>query len=746
MVALKRFFHAEKGHGLLSAEPGDQDKGSRCPTMTDGQSAASSVVGSYPSPPHLTVSQSVDADQDTDNVEKYAGKSRDYLQARPLTSCSQAPSRTSSRLTGQVPRHIDLLDALFTSHRYQIESAKTLSPTTPYNEDIAERNMTKFLRGQSNANVYSRLVSALCQEDVASRNIDKGRKSGRSFPRLNRRAPADARDLSRTPSNPQSRKRDANGHNDSRRKDRLVAREESSRSVSHSLADEPDAVAREQWRRCNHYLRPQISEPNLSTESDVSETPVQNPVGHLGVPPAYKEGNRLSRLPMPDSPTIPIPPRRDKNTNESKLPPKSPPDRTSSLNSTNASPSSSPGSTPRRNIRDLSINTDLAARGKPGSRIAHRAIQPPTPSSLDPRQNPSIAEVMNSPLPAASPISASSFPVSNEKLAEMMDLFKQAHASAQAINTHTTFETLQDAIIREVNSHEAFRRVPVPEPGPPFTPAPTQDSFAGSSNSSSVSKPVLSRSVSAKEGGQLSKLIRRGSFTKGHKRNSESRKSISSVLPKGSDKLLRFAPGSTRRRRHTDAPLPSSGFFDADGSKQQATPSKQDNQVTYMDLLMHSSTNTNQSTPPHRVPARTSNPEPRNLSRSQSAMSLSTSQKVSDRTPSVYYLRAQSSTHDYHPNHIHGPVEDSDDEVIHLPSSSVETPRAQVHGIDKNNVQYVVNNSTPRDAYRLMNWPRKHRASDSSEESPIFSGTSSFPLPPLSRPGQQLRNSRSMDP
>ena len=744
MVALKRLFHVEKGPSLPSTEPGDQDNGSRCPTMTDGQSAASSV-GSYQSPPDLTVSQSVDVDQDTQNVEKRSGKSHDYLQARPLTSYSQAPSRTSSRLTGQAPRHIDLLDALFTSHRYQIESAKTLSPTTPYNEDIAERNMTKFLRGQSNAKVYSRLVSALFQEDVASRNIDKGCKSGRSFPRLNRRAPVDAHDISRSPSNPQSRKRNANGHSDLRRKDRLMPREESSRSVSHSVTDEPDAVAREQWKRCNHYLRPQMSEPNLSTESEVSETPVQNPVGHLGVPPAYKAGNRLSKSPMPDSPTIPIPPRRDRGANESKPSPKSPPGRTSSLNTTTAAPSGSPGSTPRRNIRDLSINTDLAARRKPASRIAHRAIQPPTPSSLDPRQNPSIAEVMNSPLPAASPITPSPLPVSNERLAEMMNMFKQVNASTQTINSHATFETLQDAIIREVNSHEAFRRVPVPERGPPFTPSPTQNSFARSSDISSVSKPVLSRSVSAKEGGQLSKLIKPGSFTKGHKRNPESRKSLSSVLPKGSDKLLRFTPGSTRRRRHTDAPIPSSGFFDADGSKQQATPSKQDAQVTYMDVLMRS-TNTNQSTPPFPIPTRTSNLESRNLPRSQSAISLSTTRKVSDRTPSVYCLRAQTSTHDRPRNHLYGHVEDSDDEVVHLPSCSVETPRVQVHGIDKNNVQYVVNNSTPRDAYRLMNWPQKRRGSDSSEESMIFSGTNSFPLPPLSRPSQQLRNSRSMDP
>lgn len=90
-------------------------------------------------------------------------------------------------------------------------------------------------------------------------------------------------------------------------------------------------------------------------------------------------------------------------------------------------------------------------------------------------------------------------------------------------------------------------------------------------------------------------------------------------------------------------------------------------------------------------------------------------------------------------------MEDSDDEVIHLPSS-VETPRAQVHGVDKNNVKYVVNNSTPSDAYRLMNWPQKRRSSDTSDESLMLPEANSFPLPPLSRQGQQLRISRSFDP
>lgn len=713
----------DKGPGLPSADPGDQDIGSRCPTMTDGQSATSSGGASFAAPPALSVSQSVD-DQDAHEIEKYRTEQRHNPQSRPVTSWSQAPSGTST------PRHIDLLEALFTSHRYQIESAKTLSPTTPYNEDIAERNMTRFLRGQPSASVYSRLVSALYQEDVASRNIDKGRKSGRSFPRLRSRSPG------HTPqSNPQGRRHDANGRPVSRGKGGQMAApaRKDARSVSHSLAEGSDTITQEQWRRCNHYLRPQMSEPNLSAEPDASRTPVvPNSIGHLGVPPAYKQGNRLSRSPVPDSPTIPIPSRRDKRKNGHNPDLRIPPDRTSSLNSANSSPSSSPASSSRRNIRDLSINTDVASRGKTASRIAHRAIQPPTPSALDAKQNPSIAEVMNNPLPEGTPTSISPAPIPSEKLAEMMDMFKQANVSTQATNSQATFESLQDTIVREVNSHEAFRRVPVPKPGPPFTPSPTRDTFARASN------PELRRSVSAKEG-QLAKLVRRGS-PKGHRRSSESRMSISSVLPKTSDKLFRFAPGSTRRRRHTDAPLPSAGFFDADSSKQQGGSPSQDNQVTYMDVLSRASNN---STPQRPNPNRSSSTDSRNLHRFQSTQSVP--KKSPERLPSVYYMRAQSSTSTHESRRLLH-VEDSDDEVIHLPSSN-ETRRPQVHGVDKNNVKYIVNNSTPSDAYRLMNWPQKcRRASNTSDESAILSETNSFPLPPRSTQGRQLRVSRSIDP
>ncbi|RMJ27537.1 hypothetical protein PHISP_01594 [Aspergillus sp. HF37] len=679
--------------------------------MTDGRSASSSVTMPYLPPRNLTVLQPED-------LEKRLGEPSDVPQSRPMTSWTQAPSRSSSRLAGHGTRHIDLVEALFTSHRYRIESARTMSPTSPYNEDIAERNMTRFLRTQPKASLYSRFVSALYQEDVANKNIAESRKSSHSLSRPSSRSRPN---MHGTPqSTPRSRKRNSGGHRDAQKRNSQLSRPVSQDGLHRPPVDESAAAAREQWRRRSHILRAQISEPNLSTENDASQVQaLSHSVGQLPALPAYN-GKRLSD--SLDNTAVPIPPRGVKNIYEHRALSKATPSRSSS-----PAPSTPSSSTPKRNARDLSINTDLATRGKATLRVSHRAIQPPTPGNQDMRQNPSIAEVMNSPVPEET-----AAPISTAKVDEIMDMFRQAYVPTQAetpnTNTQATFETLQDAIIREVNSHEAFQRVPIPAPGPPFTPSSTRDAFDRHSTLKPP-HPGLRRSISAKEG-QFTKLIRAGS-SKRHRRGSESRRSISGILPKSSDKLLRFAPGSARRRRHTDAPLPSAGFFDSDGSK-QGNPH---DQVTYMDLLMRSASQP--AFPPHD-PAR-------NLSGSQSTASLS--QKSPERMPSVYYMRAQTSASRESRTRFSASEKtlDDDDSIIHLPSA--ETPRAQVHGVDKNNVQYIVQNSTPSDAYRLMNWPQRRspQATESDDESPIFNETNSFPLPPVSRPGQQLRASRSME-
>lgn len=691
--------------------------------MTDGRSASPMATTSYSSPPNLTVSRPADMDRSTRKEKKRTGPPND-LTPRPVSSWSQAPSRTSSRLTTHDSRHIDLLEALFTSHRFRIESARTMSPTSPYNEDIAERNMTRFLQGQPKAGVYSRFISTLYQEDVANKNIAESRRGSRAFSRPSSRSRMSGNSAQSTP----QRKRDSRGY-DARRQDGQITRptsQEGLRSGPRPI-DESVAAAREQWRRRSNILRAQISEPNLAAERSVS-----NPAEQLTLPAAYRQGNKWSHSPAPDSPTIPIPPRGIKNMNEYRISK----DGANQYSWKSISPSSTPSSAPRRNVRDLSINTELAGRGRSIPKISHRAIQPPTPNGQDTRQNPSIAEVMNSPLPAGSPKPISSVAGSSDKVQEIMDMFKQAYVPARTPNSHSShsFESLQDAIIREVNSHEAFRHVPVPEAGPPFTPSPTRNTF---NMDPSPPTPMLSRSVSAKEG-QFSKLIRKSSFKRGHRRNSESRKSISTFIPKSSEKILRLAPSSSRRRRHTDAPLPSAGLFDAKRPAAVPVPERPE-QITYMDMLMQSARH--QPRNPSSGPD-TNTKSPKNLVSQPKSLSLNT-QNALDRIPSVYYMRAQASASR---NRLSTMTADTDDEIIHLPS--VETPRAQVHGTDKHNVKYIVENTSASNASRLMNWAKKGHQSETDDDSLVLNETDSFPLPPRTMSGRQhpqLRNSRSLD-
>ncbi|KAL4878882.1 hypothetical protein BJY04DRAFT_194798 [Aspergillus karnatakaensis] len=332
-----------------------------------------------------------------------------------------------------------------------------------------------------------------------------------------------------------------------------------------------------------------------------------------------------------------------------------------------------PRSGSKKNVLDLSINTELAARGRP-KKISHKAIQPPTPSSS--KLNPSIAEIMNSPLPVPTP-TPSPLPSSNHKVAEIMDMFRKAYASSQAISPHPTFETLQDAIIREINSHEAFSKVPVPEPGPPFTPSPSQGSFEKSS------PPKLSSSSSLKDG-QLSKLIRKSSQMK-HRRDSEARKSISTLNPN----TARRDSDPPSRRRHTDAPPPSPGFFNTLIPQHPTAPTES---VTYMDLLLQSA----------NAPT---------VKRNRTTSVSAGSGPSTTSTPSVLCMRAQttSSSNDS-PRSFAADTDDSD--IIHLPSIS-SIPRVQIHGVDENNVTFTAENTTPRNAQRLMNWPRRASRSTS---------------------------------
>lgn len=688
MALLKRLFQAEKGS---SANTADSDETRSPPTE---------AVNPLQRSLSLNPSRRLDADEQFKSIDKQFEELHDQMQTRPLSSRSHAPtSRASSRFTQRNPRHVDLLEALFSSHRYQVQIANALSPTTPFNEDIAERNMVRFLQGQPRTkNVYSRIISALYQEDVADRNIAKNRMNKRTISRSasSRSQPAAA----------------APGE--------VTQREIGSQSLT--LANEgkitpacsrPGSSSSSQPRS----LRAHKSAPTIMAEctNASGEQSVPNAGGYLDVPPAHKQGDQWSNTPLPDSPTLPVP-----MTQARKMGPsggRGTPEVTRSSPSTcsNAS-STSPRLNSKKNVRDLSINTELAARGKPKSRISHCAIQPPTPSNHDVKQNPSIAEVINSPLPLRTPTLMFPLPPSNQK-AEVVGMFKQAlNSSAVTISPHPTFETLQDAIVREINSHEAFRRVPVPavQAGPLFTPSPSQESF-DRDEISATRGPT--RSFSTKEM-QFSKLISRSSFKK-HKRGSE-RKSISTTTPAI---VFRRGSPSPRRRRHTDAPPPSQGLL---GVPQDRTPADNDEpkeQVTYMDILLRS-----QKSPPNSK--RRKSPEAiHGFGRTQSSGTLD-SYSFSDRsnpTPSVYYMRAQtSSSSSDGQNSIS--ADDSDEEIIQLPS--IATSGVQIQAVDENNVTYMMQNTTPRNAYRLMNWPRGTRRTISSRGSFVISANKSAHHPP----------------
>ncbi|GIJ89263.1 hypothetical protein Asppvi_008194 [Aspergillus pseudoviridinutans] len=701
MAILKRLFQAEKSS---SADAADSDEARGPPTQ---------AVNPLQRSLSLNTSRQLDADEHFQSIEKQFQELHAQMQARPLSSRSHTPScRASSRFTPRNPRHVDLLDALFSSHRYQMQIVSALSPTTPFNEDIAERNMVRFLQGQPRTKkAYTRIISALYQEDVADRNIAKNRTNKRTISRSasSRSQPAS------TPS----------GEVTQCEAGRQSLPWANGGKVTPS-SSRPGSSSSSQPRS----LRAHRSTPNITAEctNASGEQSAPNGGGYLDIPPAHKQGDQWSNTPLPDSPTLPVPMTQGRKMGSS--------GEKGTLEVTIRSPSTrsndsstSPRLNSKRNVRDLSINTELAARGKSTPRISHRAIQPPTPSNYDIKQNPSIAEVVNSPVSLLTPALMFPLPPSNQK-AEVMGMFKQAFNSpAGAISPHPTFETLQDAIVREINSHEAFRRVPVPETGPLFTPSPSQDTFDRDEISATRG---LIRSFSTKER-QFSKLISRGSLKK-HRRGSE-RKSISTTAPAT---LFRRGSASSRRRRHTDAPPPSPGFLDVkqDGTLDDNDQPRKQEQVTYMDILFRA-----QKSPPNSRGRRS--PEAvRGFGRTRSSGTLG-SCSFSDRsqpTPSVYYMRAQTCSSSSDGRNSFS-ADDSDEEIIQLPSTA--TSRIQIQAVDDNNVTYMMENTTPRNAYRLMNWPHGTHRALSSRGSSVMSANKSAHNSP--RHEHLIRSTRSVE-
>lgn len=737
MVALKKLFQQERSPSRPSTSPGLGGKGSdgRFTGADSNQVEPGQLSPGLPSPglysPGLRASQCMDVAHHFEQIEKQFEHLHQHLSTeRPLSSQSHVPPGVSDcfgvpRL--QNSRHIDLIDAIASSYQRQPPEPSpqyASLPSSPYNEDVAERNMTRFLRIQhQNGSARSRILSALYQEDVADRNIAKYSGPSRSLSSLSSRSspPAPGRVRSTGTKDQGRRPAQRNACKPNWTSDGDLRKRTSDRST-------PDNASRRSSKasQSSSHLRPQRSAPSLAAEENnaAQEDAAPAPVQRLGVPPAYKQGKRWSNTPLPDSPTLPVPLNDSSGNNATSHKPVGIPSisrpptataRSSSLTAKSRSPPSSPGPSSRKNVRDLSINVQLASQGRP--KIAHRAIQPPTPSNYEMKRAPSIAEVMNSPLPTPS-----SQPSPRFKVSEMMDLFNKAYMSTQAVSPHPTYETLQDAIVREINSHEAFQRVPVPDAGPPFTPSPTRQGF----------EHRLNRSASA---GQFSKIMRKGSL-KRHKRNSESRRSISTSVPsKGYDRILRRVGSSPARRRHTDAPAPSPGLLaDIQQSQENTSRTVNGEQTAYLDVLYRAVTDK------PVVSVSRGAPISRKRGRSESVSNLSCFARATSDSPTtpgaVYTMQAHSTPSQG--SHSSGSPEDSDEDIIHLPSVGAPPPRVTIEGVDENNVRYVIDSASASDAHKLMNWPQRGRRANVPHP-----GENT--LSPLSRARMQLRGTRSVE-
>ncbi|KAJ5488735.1 hypothetical protein N7539_003625 [Penicillium diatomitis] len=699
MVALRKLFQADRKLHRRSNGSEVDSTSKRQPYVDDVRHAVHSKRadfgledGSSPAYPSTDwrATHGDDLTHQFDQIEShFADLNYDREQSaqdRPTHQTLLKPS--SHRGSDSNARHVDLMAAVATSEPPMICSASdALSSANVYNEDVAERNMTRFLRIQYRSGLSrSRLFSALYQEDVADRNIAKYSKGTSSLTLSSQ---------SSTPTPGKVRNHSA----DPRRKGPMgKVNWTSDGDLRANVASLPTRDTESGCSPVSTALRQWNSVPSLSVDDVKAEAASTNPpIQLLGVPPAHKQGPRWSHAPLPDSPTLPITVIPTSETPGPGVEHSSAPRPANiaapspSATPRMLSPSSRGLTSSRRNVRDLSIDTGLAAQSR--TDIAHRAIQPPTPSSFETHLTPSIAEIMHSPLPQLTPRE----PSPNSKVLEMMDLFNRMYFSTQPVTNHPAFETLQDAIVREINSHDAFKRVSVPDMGPPFTPSPAQDMF---DNQPCPPEPGLSRSLSARS---LSKIMRGSSFSK-RSRYAENRTSTStSVSHKPRESLLRKLSTASSRRRHTDAPAPSPGLL-GDNSLVQGIASVPP--PSHIEGVSDTSNDALSSSTPARSWSLR-----KHSNRDSTSTTPSVGQFLPERaiTPgsigSIHYLQAKSTCpRDYQDRDTH---EDSDDDIIHLPSVALPPRRVRVDAVDENNVRYMIDPSVSADAHRLINWPRR---------------------------------------
>lgn len=481
-------------------------------------------------------------------IEKQFEQLHDKLHSGSFSSLSQLRYKSSGSVSPKHPRHVDVVEALFSFHRYRVGAR--FSPTTPFNEDVADRNLRAQATSKpSPKNRYSQLMSAIYQEDVADRNIAKSRSKYGAYGPGQPAEWVKGRRNSRSNSMRRRRRGSSLGSSDA-----SAGWCRTSHDSSHPYDDSPSRLSPD----AQMTLRPLASAPDLYSPS-ISEFPMPP-----SSPPITSQQRQLktSRL-SPEETDSRANGKADQkpdaepnqNTDKSEKNGTSQPSSFAAKRRTTRSGS-------KRNVLDLSINTEIAAARKPAIQIERSTppTNPLTPRSITPRsieRNASIAEIVNSPLPAPSPSLLTPKRSPGINVEDIMSMFKQASQSTQRIGQESpTIETLQDAIVREINSHDAFRRVPVPDRGPPFTPPASEDSFEDPVLMPPPGPPRIRRdSLDKDKESQFSKLIRKRSLGRKKSKNT----STTEATLKNTEGSSKDSTGT--RRRHTYAQPPSAEWL-----------------------------------------------------------------------------------------------------------------------------------------------------------------------------------------
>ncbi|RAO71790.1 uncharacterized protein BHQ10_007802 [Talaromyces amestolkiae] len=561
----------------------------------------------YAYPPQSQSKQ--DVSRHYEGIERQFEQLHETFYSRTLASLRQFRYTGSSDSSDQKNRYIDVVEALFSNHRYQMSSTRSMSPITPYNEDVADRNIIAQHFPQLNPQ-YSRSISSLYQEDVADRNISRSKSNpiykGPRSSRLSVRSDDHEEKASSSRSKSQGRSLEPR----TSYPPAIPAKSPSRNRAAKFPMPEKDQ------QKDQSLLRPQASAPDLTMAeiktpdlasfprppTSGADTAVEEPVKQLDKVPEKVPPNASKKLSSKAEKAIERALAEEEAvTDNSPVSSKrlSPDIDKSDSRRTSGAKSSTSSRTGKKNVRDLIINTNITAMGKPSIRIEHCAIQPPTPQNAAPNpQNASIDEIVHTPLLTVSPNPFTTQPSAALDVKEIMKILKQAYNTTKHKPSplYPTFETLQEIIIREINSHDAFRNVPIPSEliiTPPSSETSLEDILLPPPGPSRV-KPLPEKES------PLSRLIRRRSNNGLQGRNSpppntspvkasphqNSPPTYANYNSQGTEPERYLSPTKKtaprdappfipRRRRHTYGEPPTPSSTSAPTSQQQPQPQPQ---------------------------------------------------------------------------------------------------------------------------------------------------------------------------